>query len=445
VRISNTITGELYASCPVLLEPKNTVNESPDSSQICIKNSQGYKNLNVLKGFYQSLKYNFATSFALVDLLGLAAGFWMALRSITPALAIKCHAFITQRIRPNVSFTPSLENISFSDQCEFAKSALTTMGLIKNFSSLIVFCGHGSSTQNNAYASALDCGACGGRHGASNAKILAKILNRKKVREHLNQVGIFIPNSTHFLAAEHNTTSDEVEIYCSDTKDIAVENKIKNLKNDLKNAGEINSQRRAKEMGFYTDKKKSAKHTKLRSIDWAQVRPEWGLARNASFIVGPRDRTKNMDFEGRAFLHSYDYRQDPDAAILTLILTAPMVVAQWINSQYLFSTLDNVAYGAGSKVTKNITGKIGIMQGNASDLMTGLPLQSVCISDKQAYHDAVRLMVIVYAPVRFIDKIIENQSVLKNIFRNGWVLVICIDPENTHNHYFLDRNLKWRR
>ena len=133
--------------------------------------------------------------------------------------------------------------------------------------------------------------------------------------------------------------------------------------------------------------------------------------------------TKNIDLEGRAFLHLYDYRQDPDGTILTLILTAPMVVAQWINSQYLFSTLDNVADGSGSKVTKNITGKIGVMQGNASDLMSGLPLQSVYSSDKEAYHETVRLMTIVYAPSSFIDKIIAKQSVLQKLFRNGWVLL----------------------
>ena len=155
--------------------------------------------------------------------------------------------------------------------------------------------------------------------------------------------------------------------------------------------------------------------------------------------------TKNIDLEGRAFLYSYDYRQDPDGKILTLILTEPMVVAQWINSQYLFSTLDNVAYGSGSKVTENITGKIGIMQGNASDLMSGLPLQLVYSSDKEAYHEPVRLMTIVYASPCFIDTIIEKQYVLQKLFRNGWVLLICIDPENTHYHYFLDRDLTWIR
>ncbi len=445
VRIQNTITEELYASCPVLLKPQHTVHESPCSNQICAQDHKGYQKLNTLKTLYQSLKYNFTTSFALVELLGFGAGFWMALRSLRPILAIQYRSSITESIRPNVAVAPSLENISFLDQCTYAESALRAIGLTKNFSSLIVFCGHGSATQNNAYASALDCGACGGRHGASNARILAKILNTRKVREHLNQTGILIPKSTHFLAAEHNTTADEVEIYADDTHDIFIAKKIKTLKDDLKKAGRINSQKRSKDLGFDADENKSAKHTKLRSIDWAQVRPEWGLARNASFIVGPREMTKNIDLEGRAFLHSYDYRQDSDGTILTVILTAPMVVAQWINSQYLFSTLDNVAYGSGSKVTKNITGKIGIMQGNASDLMSGLPLQSVYRSDKEAYHEPVRLMTIVYAPSIFIDKIIEKQSVLQKLFRNGWVLLICIDPDKANHPYFLDRDLTWRR
>jgi uncharacterized protein YbcC (UPF0753/DUF2309 family) len=445
VRIKNTITEELYSSCPVLLKPQNTVNESPFSSQICVQDNKGYKNLNTLKALYQSLKYNFTTSLALVELLGLAAGFWMVLRTLTPILAVKYRSVITGMIRPHVEVTPSLENISFSDQCIFAESALRGIGLTKNFSSLIIFCGHGSATQNNAYASALDCGACAGRHGASNARILAKILNTIKVREYLNEAGITIPKSTYFFAAEHNTTDDEVEIYSTDIHDISLEKKIQKLKDDLKVARIINSHQRSKDMGFNSDENKSAKHTKLRSINWAQVRPEWGLARNASFIVGPREMTKNIDLEGRAFLHSYDYRLDPDGTILTLILTAPMVVAQWINSQYLFSTLDNVAYGSGSKVTKNITGKIGIMQGNASDLMIGLPLQSVYSSDKEAYHETVRLMTIVYAPSSFIDKIIEKQSILQKLFRNGWVLLISIDPENMNHHYFLDRDLKWRK
>lgn len=445
VRIKNTTTKESYTSCPALLKPEHTIHESPYSNQIRTQDHKGYQKLNRLKALYQALKYNFTTPFLLVELVGLPAGLYMALKILNPILAIKFANFINKMIRPNIPFTPSLDDIPFKDQCAYAESALKTIGLTKEISSLVLFCGHGSTTQNNAYATSLDCGACGGRHGGSNAKILTKILNTQKVREYLNQIGIVIPDSTCFIAAEHNTTTDEVEIYTTDPYDIVFTKKIQKLKDDLKAAGKINSQQRSKDMGFNANEENSVKYTKLLSIDWAEVRPEWGLAKNASFIIAPREMTKKIDLEGRAFLNSYNYHQDPDGEILTAILTGPMIVAQWINNQYLFSTLDNVAYGSGNKITQNITGKMGIMQGNASDLMNGLPFQSVYKTEKEAYHELVRLMTIVYAPSSFIDKVIEKQPMLQKIFCNGWVPLICIDPNNINYHYFLNRDLTWTR
>ena len=120
-----------------------------------------------------------------------------------------------------------------------------------------------------------------------------------------------------------------------------------------------------------------------------------------------------------------------------------MVVAQWINSQYLFSTVDNTAYGSGSKVTQNVTGKLGVMQGNASDLMHGLPLQSVYATDDEPYHEPLRLLTVVYAPRSMLDEIIREQHVLKKLFGNGWVTLACIDP--AHNQpQILKRDLKWQ-
>jgi len=444
VSIKNSTTKELYASCPVLLKPKHTVEESPCSTQASYSDQKGYQKLATLKAFYQSLKYNFGTSFALVELLGFPAGLWMALKTLHPLFAFTLFTSIVKKIRPQNALVPSLDEIPFSDQCSYAHSILRSIGLTKNFSPLIVFCGHGSATQNNAYASALDCGACGGHHGASNAKIITNILNTQTVRQYLKEKEILIPDSTYFIAAEHTTTTDKVELYSTDSSDKSLTKKIEKLREALKKAGKINSQNRCKKMGFYSDENKSFLHTTIRSVDWAQVRPEWGLAQNASFMVAPRHISKKIDLDGRAFLHSYDHLQDPEGDILTAILTAPMVVGQWINSQYLFSTLNTTAYGSGSKITKNITGKIGIMQGNASDLMTGLPLQSVYRTDKQAYHKPVRLMTIVYAPFTLIDKIIEKQPVLQKLFRNGWVLLISINPEDNQPS-FLDRNLKWKK
>jgi hypothetical protein len=165
----------------------------------------------------------------------------------------------------------------------------------------------------------------------------------------------------------------------------------------------------------------------LKSLNWSEVRPEWGLARNAAFIVGPRELTKEMDLDGRCFLHSYRWDIDEEGKLLETILTAPMVVAQWINSQYLFSTLDNVNYGSGSKITQNVVGKLGIMQGNGSDLMQGLPLQSVNKTDDLTYHEAIRLQVIVYAPRSRIDSIIEKNPILNTLFFNHWVILVAID------------------
>ena len=109
------------------------------------------------------------------------------------------------------------------------------------------------------------------------------------------------------------------------------------------------------------------------SMDWSQVRPEWGLSRNAYFIIGRRSLTHDLSLEGRAFLHSYDYNIDPKRRLLENILTGPLVVGQWINMEHYFSTVDNQRFGSGSKVYHNVADRFGVMTGNLSDLRTGLP------------------------------------------------------------------------
>lgn len=440
VQITDTVTGETHASCPVLLSPKHTVYESPCCSSAEQENDRSaYGRQTKLKQLYQSLKYSFTTPFALVESLGLASGTWMGLRSLAPGLASRLKHSVSQSIRKPMAVESSLATLPLADQCAYAEGALRLMGLTHHFSPLVVFCGHGSTTQNNAYATALDCGACGGRHGAPNARILAGLLNTTHVRTYLDQKGILIPDTTRFMAAEHNTTTDEVTLYGDAASDAC-----QKLTQDLAKARQANSIERLKQMQKNADHSGGAQQTWLRSQDWAQVRPEWGLARNAAFVVGPRDLTAALNLQGRSFLHSYDYTQDPTGSSLTTILTAPMVVAEWINTQYLFSTLDNVAFGGGSKTTQNITGKIGIMQGNASDLMTGLPLQSVYASDKLAYHQPQRLMTVVYAPRPMLDAVIQAQPVLQKLFGNGWVQLACIEPES-RQPYLLTRDLLWQK
>lgn len=435
IAVKNIQTQEAYDSCPVLINPTHTIHEIPSMGRKHFGLRQ--QSRDFIKLIYQSLKYNFTTPVALVELLGPLAGIYAAIKTFAPNKieAMKSKYFFGRKKTP--CYNVSIEDLPVEKQCIYAKSILTLIGLTKNFSKLVVFCGHGSTTKNNAYATSLDCGACGGRHGAVNAKTLAKILNNPPVRAYLSTENINIPTSTFFMAAEHNTTTDEVTLFYK-SEDKSILKHIAQLKKDLLIAGHKNRAWRSLTLGGND----SSQDPLTRSNDWAQVRPEWGLARNASFIVGPRILTKDINLEGRSFLHSYDYRQDVDGSSLTAILTAPMVVAQWINAQYLFSTIDNIAYGSGSKVTKNITGKIGIMQGNASDLMHGLPLQSVNISDHICYHEPQRLITVVYAPRHYIEKIIAQQAVLQKLFKNGWIQLACIDPENSRT-YQLTRNLSW--
>lgn len=441
VAVENTVTGEFHPSCPVLLKPDYTIKEYPNrSSELCKK---GQNRLQRIKKLYQSLKYTFTTPFSLVEVMGLFNGIWMGLRTLTPYLTSKMQSSLKSSVMSPFDLKPDIRTIPLEKQIAYSAGALKMMGLTKNFAPLVMFCGHGSETQNNAYATALNCGACGGGNGGPNARILAAILNTESVREGLIQQGINIPDDTVFIAGQHNTTTDEVELYANSFDQEKVE-EIKNLKQDLQNASNQNSLWRAHEMGIRSNKNQAQKSTTLRAQDWAQVRPEWGLARNAALIIAPRSLTKNVNLEGRSFLHSYEWSEDLDGSLLEAILTAPMVVAHWINAQYLFSTLDNVAFGGGSKTTKNITGKIGIMQGNASDLMHGLPLQSVYKSDQEAYHKAMRLTVVVYAPKTFIDPIIKQHAQLQKLFSNGWVHLICYDPKEKEK-FKLQRDLRWDR
>ncbi|MFN7365327.1 MAG: DUF2309 domain-containing protein [Alphaproteobacteria bacterium] len=435
--VKNDIKGEPYASCPVLLKPSYIVCETSGIDHA--KNMARVKRSTLIKKLYQSLKYTFTTPFTLAEMLGVLSGVCMAWKSVSPL----SYTRLTKKRHQKIQFSPDAESIPFEDQVSLAAGALRAMGLTENFSPVVIFCGHGSETHNNPYATALDCGACGGHHGAPNARVLAAILNKRDVSQALQKKGIIIPEDTYFVAACHNTTTDEVAFFETHApKHVA--DLMKKIRHDFEKTRSQNCLWRSSRLGDTSSSTSSDIHVQKRAADWAQVRPEWGLAGNACFIVGPRSLTQGVDLEGRAFLHSYDCTKDHDNASLTLILTAPMVVAQWINAQYLFSTIDNVAFGSGSKVSANIVGKIGMMQGNASDLMNGLPLQSVYKSDLEPFHKPLRLMTVVFAPRKKIEAVINQQEILKKLFGNGWVLMVSIDPE-TQERFELQRDFTWQK
>ena len=160
------------------------------------------------------------------------------------------------------------------------------------------------------------------------------------------------------------------------------------------------------------------------------MRPEWGLADNAAFIVAQRARTRHINLGGRSFLHDYDWRLDEDLSVLTLIMTAPMVVTHWISMQYHASTVDNQRYGSGNKVLHNVVGgRLGVFEGNGGDLRIGLPKQS--LHDGQTLrHTPLRLSVFIEAPCLSIDTVMARHETVRHLVENGWLHLFRLDSSD---------------
>jgi uncharacterized protein YbcC (UPF0753/DUF2309 family) len=319
---------------------------------------------------------------------------------------------------------------TLEEQTLTVDTALRMMGLTKNLARLVLFCAHGSTSENNPYESALACGACGGNEGKPNARVLALMANNLTVRDRLRQTGIDIPSDTHFLAGQMDTTTDAVQLF--DMEDVPHTHRgdIARLQDDLREAAALASRERSgrfPEVPQLLNDADAMVHVRRRSADWSQVRPEWGLSSNTTFLIGRRDLSKGLDLRGRVFLHSYDYREDPGSRFLEVLLTAPQVVAQWINMEHYFSTVDNEVYGSGSKIYHNVVGRLGIMSGPWSDLRLGLARQTV-MNGEMPYHEPMRLLTIVEAPRKGIERLIARHEVLQHYYHNEWVHLIALDP-----------------
>jgi len=367
-------------------------------------------------------------------------GFWSALKLVGSILKpIQNTAAVSAARHMHSGSELTYENVNgertedglqigftIKEMADRLEGLLKSIGLVEHFAPIIYIVGHGSSSSNNTHYAGYDCGACSGRPGSVNARVISKIGNHPKVRAILIERGIDIPASTQFLPVLHDTSRDEFSYF--DTEILGESNKIRQeMNNDAFNrALNLNAMERSRRF-VLVDSNKNLKKVheavKLRSVSLFEPRPELNHSNNTLCIVGRRDITRNLFLDRRAFLNSFDYQVDPKGEHLLGILNAIAPVCGGINLEYYFSRVDNQKLGAGTKLPHNVMGLIGVANGIDGDLRTGLPSQMIEV------HDPIRLLAIVEHFPEVVLRIMQINPATYEWFKNEWVRLVVINPE----------------
>ena len=415
--------GNFYTKlCPAPVTPKFLIKEKGERKEIKKESAFIRSSNSLLRGW----------------LLTQIASIWSAYQLISNILNPKISSVMASSFKHmdkegelTIDFSGENESnlqVGYKDEemADRVEGLLKSIGLVNNFSSIVYFIGHGSSSVNNPHYSAYDCGACCGRPGSVNARVAAHMANKIEVREILKLRGIEIPEQTTFIGALHDTSRDEIEFF--DTNKLSESQKSIHEKNAFifNQSLDLNAKERARRFANI-DHTLSLKqiHQKIekRSVALFEPRPEYNHATNSLCIVGRRELTEHVFLDRRSFLNSYNPQLDQDGRFLSNILKAAAPVCGGINLEYFFSRVDNQKLGAGSKLPHNVMGLFGVANGSEGDLRPGLPRQMVEI------HDPLRLMMIVEQSKEIILKAIKVNEATYEWFKNHWIHLISIDPK----------------
>ena len=432
------LTGSSHAPAP--LTPSLRVHEGPachHAAATSLARRTGRRGWRIA---WQGFKKSAAASFAFVETCGLFWGLDLVRRSLRLASPAADPRFDGVAATDREAFGPLIDDQPLTGPygerlVELAAGILRGLHLPDLDTPLVVLCGHASRTVNNPLKAALDCGACCGHSGEANSRVAARLLNLPAIRRALAARGMVVPKDVHFLAAVHDTTTDEITICDRAAVPASHATAVAELERRLAVAAGTVRRERLPALGG-----RDESDLVRRSRDWSELQPEWGLAGNWAVVIGPRTLSEAADLEGGVFLHEYDAARDADGGALEGIMTAPLVVSHWINMQYYASTVDNRRYGAGTKAIHSVVGGFGLMAGGGGDLLTGLPLQS--LADGSGWrHEPLRLQAVIAAGRDRIAAIVGKHTLLEQLVTNDWLTLIAVEEGRC---FRLTRRLAWQ-
>jgi hypothetical protein len=432
--------------CPIIMKPQHYVEE-----RVCVEALQQHgrrTKARKLLGQQAHAWHTTSRSFAggmVMAVLGPLATVPLVARVLFPRLTAGMRRVASRIVTPPPETELTLERkgglpgkepeqlgFTVGEMADAVERLLRDIGLTQCFAPLVVVCGHGSSSLNNPHESAYNCGACGGGRGGPNARAVAAMANDPRVRELLEERNLKIPADTWFVGAYHNTCDDSVRLVDTDRIPANCRAALEHVLRVMETARPRNAHERSRRFvsaELSQQPGAALRHVETRAEDLSQTRPEYNHATNAVCTVGRRSRTRGLFLDRRSFLVSYDPDQDDsEQAILARILGAVIPVCAGINLEYYFSRVDVTGYGCGSKLPHNVTSLIGVMDGAASDLRTGLSAQMVEI------HDPVRLLFVIETrPEQFL-RIMQRNPVIRRLCGNGWVQVATLSPDSADIH-----------
>ncbi|MBI3863848.1 MAG: DUF2309 domain-containing protein [Planctomycetia bacterium] len=437
--------------CPIVLKPGHWVTEEVGEShaEVHHRRARTRRALGSASHVLHRGSRTIASGTLLSGLVGVLATFPLVARILFPRVAARIRRRLAHIVQPpsntrlqierrEASCGPENGHVGYSvdEMTGAAERLLRDMGFTSGFSRLVVLLGHGSESLNNPYNSAYNCGACGGSAGGPNARAMAQILNDPRVRDLLAQRGIVLSSDTVFVGGLHNTCNDSVVYFDRGQIPQTHQQEFHDARQAIEAACERNAHERCRRFmsaPLTLSFGEARRHVEERAEDLAQTRPELGHATNAITIVGRREWTRGLFLDRRAFLTSYDPTQDDaESSILTRILQAVFPVCAGINLEYYFSRVDNYGYGSGTKLPHNLASLLGVMDGAASDLRTGLPWQMVEI------HEPVRAVFVIETTSAAMNGIMDRNEGIARLCRNGWVQLALLHPQTRQVSVFHD-------